>query len=113
MWVSTFHSACVRILRATPTGWATEGSFTIYDDADSRRLIEMIVAEMGLDTKRLPPRSVAAVIGQAKSELIDFETFREPARARARSVRAPDRRRLRRSTSSGWWRPTPWTSTTS
>ena len=65
---------------ATPTVWGTGPSFTVYDDTDTRRLIEMIVAEMGLDTKRLPPRSVAAVIGQAKAELIDFETFRESAR---------------------------------
>ena len=65
---------------ATPTGWDTDRIFTVYDDTDTRRLIELIIAEMGLDTKRLPPRSVAAVIGQAKSELIDFETFRESAR---------------------------------
>ena len=80
MWVSTFHSSCLRILRSHAHRLGYRPSFTVYDDTDTRRLIEMIVAEMGLDTKRLPPRSVAAVIGQAKSELIDFETFRESAR---------------------------------
>jgi DNA helicase II / ATP-dependent DNA helicase PcrA len=81
MWVSTFHSSCLRILRSHADRLGYRPSFTVYDDTDSRRLIEMIVAEMGLDTKRLPPRAVAAVIGQAKAELIDFETFRETARA--------------------------------
>jgi DNA helicase-2/ATP-dependent DNA helicase PcrA len=80
MWVSTFHSSCLRILRSHAHRLGYRPSFTVYDDTDTRRLIELIVAEMGLDTKRLPPRSVAAVIGQAKSELIDFETFRESAR---------------------------------
>jgi DNA helicase-2/ATP-dependent DNA helicase PcrA len=80
MWVSTFHSSCLRILRSHADRLGYRSSFTVYDDTDTRRLIEMIVAEMGLDTKRLPPRSVAAVIGQAKSDLIDFETFKESAR---------------------------------
>ncbi|MGO8859242.1 MAG: UvrD-helicase domain-containing protein [Acidimicrobiales bacterium] len=80
MWVSTFHSACLRILRSHADRLGYRAAFTVYDDTDTRRLIEMIVAEFGLDTKRLPPRAVAAVIGQAKAELIDFETFRETAR---------------------------------
>jgi len=80
MWVSTFHSACMRILRADATRLGYRSSFTIYDDADSRRMIEMVTAELGLDTKRLPPRSVAGVIGQAKAELVDFEAFAESAR---------------------------------
>jgi DNA helicase II / ATP-dependent DNA helicase PcrA len=80
MWVSTFHSSCLRILRSHADRLGYRPNFTVYDDTDTRRLIELIIAEMGLDTKRLPPRSVAAVIGQAKSELIDFETFRESAR---------------------------------
>ena len=90
MWVSTFHSSCLRILRSHADRLGYRPSFTVYDDTDSRRLIEMIIAEMGLDTKRLPPRSVAAVIGAAKSELIDFETFRE----RARSEPDPFQRRI-------------------
>jgi DNA helicase-2/ATP-dependent DNA helicase PcrA len=81
MWVSTFHSSCLRILRSHAGRLGYRSNFTVYDDTDSRRLIEMIISELGLDTKRLPSRSVAAVIGQAKAELIDFETFREGARS--------------------------------
>jgi len=81
MWVSTFHSACLRILRMSADRLNYRSGFTVYDDTDSRRLIEMITAELGLDQKRLPSRAVQAVISQAKSELIDFETFREEARS--------------------------------
>jgi len=81
MWVSTFHSACLRMLRSHASILGYQQSFTVYDDVDSRRLIEVIEAELGLDTKRLPPRSVAGVISQAKAELIDFETFRENSRS--------------------------------
>ncbi|MGO9855077.1 MAG: ATP-dependent helicase [Acidimicrobiales bacterium] len=81
MWVSTFHSACLRILRTNADRLGYRSSFTVYDDTDSRRLIEMITAELGFDQKRLPSRAVQAVIGQAKSELVDFETFREDARS--------------------------------
>ena len=80
MWVSTFHSACLRILRANADRLGYRSAFTVYDDTDSRRLIEMITAELGLDTKRLPSRAVPGVISQAKAELVDFETFREDAR---------------------------------
>ena len=65
----------------TPTGSGYRSAFTVYDDTDSRRLIEMITAELGFDQKRLPSRAVQAVISQAKSELVDFETFREEARS--------------------------------
>ena len=80
MWVSTFHSACLRMLRANADRLGFRSSFTVYDDSDSRRLIEMITAELGYDQKRLPSRAVQGVIGQAKSELVDFEAFREAAR---------------------------------
>ena len=76
MWISTFHSACLRILRSHAVRLGYKPSFTVYDDTDSRRLIEIVMAELGLDTKRLPPRAIAAVIGQAKAELIDVESFR-------------------------------------
>ena len=80
MWVSTFHSACLRILRTHADRLGYRSAFTVYDDTDSRRLIEMITAELGLDQKRLPSRAVQGVISQAKSELVDFETFRDEAR---------------------------------
>ncbi len=79
MWVSTFHSSCLRILRSHADRLGYRSAFTVYDDTDSRRLIEMIVAEMGLDNKRLPARSVAAIISQAKAELIDVEQFVDAA----------------------------------
>jgi DNA helicase-2/ATP-dependent DNA helicase PcrA len=90
MWVSTFHSACLRILRTNADRLGYRSAFTVYDDTDSRRLIEMITAELGFDSKRLPPRAVQAVISQAKSELIDFETFRQEAH----SEPDPFRRRI-------------------
>jgi DNA helicase-2/ATP-dependent DNA helicase PcrA len=79
MWVSTFHSSCLRMLRSHADKLGYRAQFTVYDDTDSRRLIEMIVAEMGLDNKRLPARSVAAIISQAKAELIDVEQFVDAA----------------------------------
>ncbi|HEX3334356.1 MAG TPA: UvrD-helicase domain-containing protein, partial [Acidimicrobiales bacterium] len=80
MWVSTFHSACLRILRMNADRLGYRPGFTVYDDTDSRRLIEMITAELGFDQKRLPSRAVQAAISQAKSELVDFESFAEEAR---------------------------------
>ncbi len=86
MWVSTFHSACVRILRAHGDRLGYKGSFTIYDDADSRRLVEIIARELDLDTKKLPPRSVLGQISQAKSRQ------QGPVEYRAAAVSIFDRR---------------------
>ncbi|HEY7915925.1 MAG TPA: UvrD-helicase domain-containing protein [Acidimicrobiales bacterium] len=76
MWVSTFHSACVRILRAHADRLGYKGSFTIYDDADSRRLVEIVCREMDIDTKKLSPRSILGQISQAKSRQQGPEEFR-------------------------------------
>jgi DNA helicase-2/ATP-dependent DNA helicase PcrA len=98
MWVSTFHSACLRILRAHADRLGYRPGFTVYDDTDSRRLIEIIESEQGLDLKRFPPRSVAAVIGQAKAELVDEHAFAadasEPFRRRVADVYTEYQRRL-------------------
>jgi DNA helicase-2/ATP-dependent DNA helicase PcrA len=75
MWVSTFHSACVRILRRNADRIGYRSNFTIYDDTDSRRLIEHILGDLGVDQKRFPPRAVAAAISQAKSELLDVDAY--------------------------------------
>ena len=75
MWVSTFHSACVRILRAEISRFGYRSSFTIYDDADSVRLLTMCIKDLDLDPKRFPPRQIKAVISNAKNELVDYETF--------------------------------------
>ena len=79
MWVSTFHAACVRILRAHAERLGYRKSFTIYDDADSRRLIEHIAREMNIDTKKIPPRGIQAAISGAKAELVGPAAYRDAA----------------------------------
>ncbi|GLW05514.1 DNA helicase [Microtetraspora sp. NBRC 13810] len=74
MWVMTFHSACVRILRSEGRRLGFPSSFTIYDQADSQRLMAMVCREMDLDPKRYPPRSFSAQVSNFKNELIDYET---------------------------------------
>ncbi|WP_255564663.1 DNA helicase PcrA [Candidatus Mycobacterium methanotrophicum] len=72
MWVSTFHSACVRILRNQASLIAgLNSNFSIYDADDSRRLLQMIAKDMGLDVKRYSPRLFANAISNLKNELID------------------------------------------
>src|SRR6202011_188644 len=74
MWVSTFHSMCVRILRNQATLLpGLNSNFSIYDADDSRRLLLMIGKDMGLDTKRYSPRLLANCISNLKNELIDPE----------------------------------------
>jgi DNA helicase-2/ATP-dependent DNA helicase PcrA len=80
MWVSTFHSACVRILRRDAHRLGYKSSFTIYDQADAVRLVGYVLRDLNLDTKRLPPRQVHAIISTAKNDLVDFETFSRNAR---------------------------------
>ncbi|HEX3946813.1 MAG TPA: UvrD-helicase domain-containing protein, partial [Acidimicrobiales bacterium] len=101
MWVSTFHSACLRILRSHASRLGYQSAFTVYDDTDSRRLIEIISAELGIDSKRLPSRSIAAVISQAKAELVGPSAFEEessfgadPFRRRIAQVYVEYQRRL-------------------
>ena len=69
MWVSTFHSACVRILRQEAVRLGYSNSFTIYDSADSQKLLSHIMKDMNLDAKRYAPRAVQALISAAKNEL--------------------------------------------
>ncbi len=77
MWVSTFHSACVRILRREASRLGYKSGFTIYDEADSVRLMNLVIKDLDLDTKRFPPKAMKAAISNAKNELIDFESFAE------------------------------------
>ena len=74
MWVSTFHSACVRILRSESSRLGVTSGFTIYDQADSLRLMGMVLRDLDLDPKRYTPRSFLAQVSNLKNELIDFET---------------------------------------
>jgi len=71
MWVLTFHAACLRLLRANAVRIGYLPGFTVYDDTDSRRVIELLMVQEGLDLRRLPPRSVGAQISAAKSQLVD------------------------------------------
>jgi DNA helicase II / ATP-dependent DNA helicase PcrA len=74
MWVSTFHSTCVRILRNQASLIpGLNSNFSIYDADDSRRLLQMIAKDMGLDIKRYSPRLLANSISNLKNELIDPE----------------------------------------
>ncbi|BDM72754.1 DNA helicase [Streptomyces nigrescens] len=75
MWVSTFHSACVRILRRESKKLGFTSSFSIYDAADSKRLMSLVCRDLDLDPKRFPPKSFSAKISNLKNELIDEETF--------------------------------------
>ncbi|GII53140.1 DNA helicase [Planotetraspora thailandica] len=79
MWVMTFHSACVRILRREAKRLGFTGSFSIYDQADSQRLMALVCRELDLDPKRYPPRSFSAQVSNFKNELIDYETAAERA----------------------------------
>nr|WP_308422248.1 DNA helicase PcrA [Marmoricola endophyticus] len=73
MWVSTFHSSCVRILRKEADKLGFKSSFTIYDAADSKRLMTLVCKEQDLDTKRFAPRAVLNWVSNAKNELLDPE----------------------------------------
>ena len=81
MWVSTFHSACVRILRRDAAKLEYPSSFTIYDQADAVRLTSYVIRDLGLDPKKFPPRSVHAAISMAKNDNIGAAVFRERAGA--------------------------------
>ncbi len=71
MWVSTFHSACVRILRANADRLGYPRTFSIYDQADAQRLVGYVIRDLGLDAKRFTQRGVQGVISLWKNELID------------------------------------------
>ena len=100
MWVMTFHSACVRILRRDAGRLGISTNFSIYDAADSQRLMSMVVRDLDLDPKRHPPRALSARVSQLKNELIDEEDFRRRAETPQdrvlADVYAEYQRRLRR-----------------
>ncbi len=70
MWVSTFHSACVRILRANADRLGYPRTFSIYDQADAQRLTGYVIRDLGLDAKRFTPRGVHGLISLFKNELV-------------------------------------------
>ena len=75
MWVMTFHSACVRILRREADKVGMRSTFSIYDAADSQRLMSMVLRDLDLDPKRYNPRSFSHQVSNLKNELVDEETF--------------------------------------
>jgi ATP-dependent DNA helicase UvrD/PcrA len=75
MWLLTFHSACVRILRREAARFGYPSSFSIYDQADSQRLMALVCRELDLDAKYHPPKAMAAQVSNLKNELVDYETL--------------------------------------
>ena len=109
MWVSTFHSSCVRILRKEIARFGYGSNFSIYDDADSRRLMGLVCRDLDLDPKRYAPRAVLNWVSNCKNELLDPEAAAAKA---AQPPRADVRRVLHRPTRRGCGRRTRSTSTT-
>jgi DNA helicase-2/ATP-dependent DNA helicase PcrA len=90
MWLMTFHSACVRILRREADRFGYPSSFSIYDQADSQRLMALVCRELELDAKQHPPKAMLNQVSNLKNELIDYESaaakasgYREKALAQA------------------------------
>jgi DNA helicase II / ATP-dependent DNA helicase PcrA len=75
MWLLTFHSACVRILRREASRFGYPSSFSIYDQADSQRLMALVCRELDLDAKYHPPKAMANQVSSLKNELVDYETL--------------------------------------
>jgi DNA helicase-2/ATP-dependent DNA helicase PcrA len=79
MWISTFHSACVRILRRDAGLLGYPSAFTIYDHADAVRLTSYVLRDLNIDSKRFPPRAVHAAISAAKNDGHSVESYTEQA----------------------------------
>src|ERR671915_534472 len=77
MWVMTFHAACARMLRAEAHRLGYTRRFTIYDQADARRLVKRCLDELGVDPKRFTPASVHNQISDAKNKLRDSEDYKQ------------------------------------
>ena len=79
IWVSTFHSACMRILRREIHKINYDNSFTIYDADDAEKLIKSVIRELNINEKQFPPKSVMGQIGSLKDELITAESYAKMA----------------------------------
>ncbi|GGR15698.1 ATP-dependent helicase [Agromyces mediolanus] len=75
MWISTFHSACVRILRREAESLGLSSTFTIYDSADQRTILKRIIKELNADTMGFTPAGAQSKISKLKNELADVETY--------------------------------------
>ena len=109
MWVSTFHSACVRILRADGDRLGYPRQFSIYDQADSVRLTGYVIRDLGLDAKRFTPRGVHALISLKKNELVSPDEAAANAQPTSSTASTPT---CSASTSRASRRQARWTSTT-
>jgi DNA helicase-2/ATP-dependent DNA helicase PcrA len=79
MWILTFHSACARILRREHNHLGLPSSFTIYDEADTERLISGVLRDLNVDAKRFPPRAMATAIGKAKDVVVGADEYANAA----------------------------------
>ena len=75
MWIGTFHSMCVRILRSSIDFLGYGRDFIIYDTADTKTVIKECIKELSLDERNFPPRSILSIISNAKNDMMDPETF--------------------------------------
>ena len=75
MWVTTFHSACARMLRVDAERLGYSRGFTIYDESDSLRMVKRCMKELQVDPKRYPPRSIRSQVSGAKNKLVDAATY--------------------------------------
>ena len=79
MWVTTFHSACARMLRADAERLGYSRGFTIYDESDSLRMLKRCMQELHVDPKRYPPRAIRSQISGAKNQLVDADAYSQAA----------------------------------
>ena len=79
MWVSTFHSSCVRILRRDIDRFGIKKNFSIYDDTDAKRLMTLVCRDLDMDPKRFPIRAVMNWVSNCKNDLVDFEEAKQQA----------------------------------
>jgi len=79
MWVTTFHSACARMLRADAERLGYSRGFTIYDESDSLRMLKRCMEELHVDPKRYPPRAIRSQVSGAKNQLVDAEAYAQAA----------------------------------
>ena len=79
MWILTFHSACARILRREHGRLGLPSHFSIYDEADSERVIKMVLRDAGIDERRFPPKAMKAAISKGKDNLLGAREYGEAA----------------------------------
>ncbi|MFC5281241.1 DNA helicase PcrA [Arcanobacterium canis] len=88
MWISTFHSACVRILRAEHEAIGMRSTFTIYDSADSLRLMTIVAREEGIESKAHPPKKLIRAVSDLKNELVSAAEFDRAASGKDEQILA-------------------------